>query len=285
MSYIRRLFGILFVAAVVLVALDDESRGKAGHFLQNGYELAVGRNTPIPLRRPPFLAQAALHDCLRGTSPVAEGTTYAEFCADLASFANTELHDTEVAEGSSDPDASLATEGFTVPLPREKPATARAGRRETPAIMRAAASCLVDASATTATRVDGIWIKTVPRQIGGARAGEESGETGRLFAVPSGCDVQSPAEALVLFAGTFKGYLGVVILDTGNVERLTVAGLGEVSVERGERIARGDIIGSTSQAAAPALASATKDGEAALLYLGDMGRGLGEVAETGSPPA
>lgn len=284
MSYIRHLFGILFGAAVVFVALDDESRTRTSILFQSGYDLVIGRNTPIPLHRPPFLAPAALHDCLRGTGEIADDTTFAEFCADLATFASTEPYETKVAEGSSDPDASFAADGYAVPLPVENPATARASREDTRTIAKAA-SCMIDASGAAATRADGIWVRAVPRQISGASAGEKSDDTARLFAVPAGCDVQSPAKALVLFAGTFKGYLGVVILDTGNVDRLTVAGLGNVVVRRGDRIARGTIIGSTSQAAAPALASATENGGAALLYLGRMGETLGELAAAGGPPA
>ncbi|MBX3489539.1 M23 family metallopeptidase [Parvibaculum sp.] len=95
------------------------------------------------------------------------------------------------------------------------------------------------------------------------------GKTSQVIVVPHGCAVPSPADGRIRYAGFFKGYLGVVILETGSETRLTIAGLGEIAVQRGDSITRGATIGATSQSTAPALASAETAGEAALLYVED----------------
>ncbi len=81
------------------------------------------------------------------------------------------------------------------------------------------------------------------------------------------CVVQSPENGTILYAGFFKGYLGVVILETESGTRLTVAGLGNVSVRRGDDVMAGSEIGISSETIAPALADAAEGGDAALLLV------------------
>jgi len=94
------------------------------------------------------------------------------------------------------------------------------------------------------------------------------GKTSEVVLVPQGCNVPSPADGKVLYAGFFKGYLGVIILEMQDETRLTIAGLGNVAVRRGDEVITGNEIGTTPDTVAPALADAA-DGSAALLLVAD----------------
>ncbi|MEP0709495.1 MAG: M23 family metallopeptidase [Parvibaculum sp.] len=94
------------------------------------------------------------------------------------------------------------------------------------------------------------------------------GKTSEVVLVPQGCNVPSPADGKVLYAGFFKGYLGVIILEMQDETRLTIAGLGNVAVRRGDDVMAGNEIGTTPDTVAPALADAA-DGSAALLLVAD----------------
>jgi hypothetical protein len=95
------------------------------------------------------------------------------------------------------------------------------------------------------------------------------GKTSEVIVVPHDCTVPSPADGRILYAGFFKGYLGVVILETGSEMRLTIAGLGNISVRRGDETMAGNEIGMTSDTVAPALADAADGEGAALLIVAD----------------
>lgn len=91
-----------------------------------------------------------------------------------------------------------------------------------------------------------------------------------MIAVSRHCRVESPVSGIVLYADHFKGYRGIVILETTKGARVTLAGLGEVRVARGDKAARGDVLGITPAKTAPALADAAGEGEGpALLYMTD----------------
>jgi hypothetical protein len=254
----RRFFYVIFfatvIATIVLVLLDNDGRMAARGFIQKGYTLVAGRVPPLPLERPLFLGQTGLHDCLRGTTPVESDEAYAAFCADLATFAGPAVVAASVPplrpiEVPARPEREILEEKIALAPEIESKPEPR---------------CFVDTTGIVSTHVGGVWIKSAPQRDQGSAPDEESG---RIVAVPRGCAVQSPVDAEVLYAGNFKGYLGIVILDTGRAERLTVAGLGTLEVRRGDRIVRGATIGWTSERAAPALAEAAASDDAALLYI------------------
>lgn len=295
MSFIRRILYITLFAAVALFAIDNETRTIAKSYVHDGYALVAGRTLPTPLERPPLLT-VELGDCLRGNGQIESDNAYAEFCADLASFAGPVVaaanapplmpvrkparktvaltrHDRDMPPAQESDDGKSGGDGgdreqaendvaaIDAPAPMPAPAAVAATPRE---------ECLVDANGSTSKRIDGVWVKAPPHDRDGAAQDMRGGKSSRIVTVPDGCDVASPTDAKVLYAGPFKGYLGVVILDTGKTERLTVAGLGEVFVRRGDSVVRGAKIGSTSQGAAPALANASNDGAAALLYVEEV---------------
>ena len=233
MSFMARVFIVLFMGAAALVLLDKEARLFANGIVTGGYAYIAGRDVPVPLERPPMLALADLDDCLRGTGRVNGADAYAAFCADLASFMPGEL--TPIAQGDA--------------MPVEPP------ERE-----------VADARATGDTQEAGEPFCTADIPAIVHRSG---GKTSEVVVVPQGCSVQSPAAGKILYAGFFKGYLGVIILEMQSETRLTVAGLGNVSVRRGDEVLAGNEIGVSSETIAPALADAADGAGAALLVVAD----------------
>lgn len=252
----RRIFFVVFAAAVIVVSLDSDTRRTMRAFIHESYILVTGDATPRPLERPLFLGQAGLHDCLRGNTPVESDGAYAAFCADLASLVEpaavaAKAPPLRPADFPARPESVAGAEKAALAPEREP------GPQPEP-------QCRVDAAGIVSTSIDGVWIAREPKPD---RETALDGKPSRTTLVPPGCAVQSPADAEVLYAGTFKGYLGIVILDTGRADRLTVAGLGTLDVRRGDRIFRGATIGWMPERAAPALANAAMDGDAVLLYV------------------
>ncbi|MBX3506403.1 MAG: M23 family metallopeptidase [Parvibaculum sp.] len=91
-------------------------------------------------------------------------------------------------------------------------------------------------------------------------------ESEGLLSVREGCRMPSPLGGTVLYAEHFKGYLGVVILETAR-GRVTLAGLAEITVARGARIEKGETLGTAPAATAPAFADAAAEDGPHLLYM------------------
>jgi septal ring factor EnvC (AmiA/AmiB activator) len=69
---------------------------------------------------------------------------------------------------------------------------------------------------------------------------------GLTFAVPEGADVTAPASGKVAFAGLFRGYQNVVIIDHGGGWTTLISGLGPMRIRAGDRIAQGALIGAAA---------------------------------------
>lgn len=74
---------------------------------------------------------------------------------------------------------------------------------------------------------------------------------GLSFAVPEGADVMAPAAGKVVFAGLFRTYHSVVIIDHGAGWSSLVSGLGTLRVRVGDRVAQGALIGAAAGGSAP----------------------------------
>lgn len=66
---------------------------------------------------------------------------------------------------------------------------------------------------------------------------------GLTWSVPGGADIVAPASGRVVFAGPFRDYGTIVIIDHGDGWTTLLVGLGSVSVTGGERVAQGALIG------------------------------------------
>lgn len=69
---------------------------------------------------------------------------------------------------------------------------------------------------------------------------------GLTLACAPGASAAAPAAGRVLYAGPFRGYGGIVIIDHGKGWTSLVAGLGEVVAHEGDRVAQGAPIGRAS---------------------------------------
>lgn len=255
MSIMRRLLAITLFTLTAGIALDDNARLLALDFLHDSRRyLAAPAAAPLPMARPAARTQFGLHDCLRGTVRLDDQDAYSAYCADLANL---------VAPSPAAADLPSAPPPSMPSRPARPSVVAAAEAAEA----MPAPQCLIDAGGMASRRIDGIWTRTPAPVVDDPE--RRNGRSSRILRTPPDCMVQSPADALVLYAGTFKGYLGIVILDTGHTERLTVAGLTALAVRRGDRVSRGATLGRTPASAAPALAGAAQDGEAALLYVED----------------
>ena len=74
---------------------------------------------------------------------------------------------------------------------------------------------------------------------------------GVTLACAADADAVAPAGGRILFAGPFRGYGGVVIIDHGNGWTSSVTGLGAVAVRVGEQVAQGRRIGRAPGGDAP----------------------------------
>ncbi|WP_375397108.1 murein hydrolase activator EnvC family protein [uncultured Sphingomonas sp.] len=74
---------------------------------------------------------------------------------------------------------------------------------------------------------------------------------GLSFAVTAAAPVIAPARGRIAFAGAFRGYGNVVIIDHGGGWTSLLSGLGALDVQVGRNIAQGDRVGAAPQVAQP----------------------------------
>jgi septal ring factor EnvC (AmiA/AmiB activator) len=70
---------------------------------------------------------------------------------------------------------------------------------------------------------------------------------GLTWAVAGGADVSAPAAGRIVFAGPFRDYGNVVVIDHGGGWSSALIGLGTVSVTVGERVGQGALLGAAAQ--------------------------------------
>ncbi len=73
---------------------------------------------------------------------------------------------------------------------------------------------------------------------------------GMLIATRTGAQVTSPADAKVEFAGSFRSYGQLLILDVGEGYHVLLAGLGGIEVETGQMVRGGEPLGISADARA-----------------------------------
>ena len=76
--------------------------------------------------------------------------------------------------------------------------------------------------------------------VDGTRDGQSTGLT---YAAPNGSDVFSPQAGKVVYAGTLEVSGGTVVIDHGCGVKSYLFGLGEVTVQQGQTVAKGDVVG------------------------------------------
>jgi hypothetical protein len=219
------------------------------------------------LAQTPDIGALNLGDCLRDTDRGNWPPAFALVCADI----NAASVDAPTAPVRHDaPSSQVAKQAATsaarpvldvgqpvglrnTPLPMARPKKIVATERNTaPPMAASLPSCVIDERGG-ATVLNARSHKISSRIIAQNSRGRTAGVA---LLVPSACDVKSPMKAKVLFAGEFKGYRGVVILELSSKRRLIIAGLDALRVKRGDTVERGSFLGSTLPAGAPALVTA-----------------------------
>ena len=73
----------------------------------------------------------------------------------------------------------------------------------------------------------------------------EAGVTSRglTWAVPGGADIVAPAAGKIVFAGPFRDYGTIVVIDHGGGWSTALIGLGALSVTTGQRVGQGALLG------------------------------------------
>jgi len=70
---------------------------------------------------------------------------------------------------------------------------------------------------------------------------------GLTWAVPGGADIAAPAAGKIVFAGPFREYGKIVVIDHGGGWSTVLIGLGTLSVATGQRVGQGALLGAAPQ--------------------------------------
>ena len=104
-----------------------------------------------------------------------------------------------------------------------------------------------------------------------ARYGESDGAGGNLFGdiltTQSGAIVTAPADGVVLYAGPFRSYGQLLILNAGDGYHVVLAGLGRISVSLGQSVLAGEPVGTMGEARLASAVSIGSENTAPELYV------------------
>lgn len=247
---------ILLALVFFFFVLSDDTRNAAYRLFGMAYGDVVENTIPRPLARPLFAGPAHLIDCLRGSGRPEGRDTFAAFCTDLATFAAPPPVPSRLSTLLTSEDLSLVQSTDVVTLVARVEAAARPG-------------CFDNLGRAARRDAASIWTKVPPNALSEPNGTAKRHATSYVVPVPYGCMLRSPAAGRIVYAAPFKGYLGVVIIETETAERLTLAGLGNISVARGDSVRHDTELGTMPDMAAPALEDGVGTGQAALLYFAD----------------
>ena len=105
----------------------------------------------------------------------------------------------------------------------------------------------------------------------GRRYGEADGAGGNLFgdivATQSGAIVTAPADGVVLYAGPFRSYGQLLILNAGGGYHVVLAGMGRINVSLGQSVLAGEPVGTMGEARLASAVSIGSETTAPELYV------------------
>jgi septal ring factor EnvC (AmiA/AmiB activator) len=101
----------------------------------------------------------------------------------------------------------------------------------------------------------------------GSRNGNGSVMLGDTVATQSGAIVTAPVDGSVLYAGPFRSYGQLLILDAGDGYHIVLAGLGRIAVMQGQAVLSGEPVGSMSESKVVSASSDLPDGTDPELYI------------------
>ncbi|HXE26028.1 MAG TPA: peptidoglycan DD-metalloendopeptidase family protein [Roseiarcus sp.] len=92
-------------------------------------------------------------------------------------------------------------------------------------------------------------------------------ERGVLMATPAGATVSAPADGAVLFAGSYRSYGQLLIIDAGGGYYVLLAGMDRIDVQSGEFVLAGEPVGVMGDGKARMAAAAAVGGSRPVLYI------------------
>jgi len=105
----------------------------------------------------------------------------------------------------------------------------------------------------------------------GSRFGEPDGAGGTLFGdmvtTQSGAIVTAPADGSVLYAGPFRSYGQLLILNAGGGYHIVLAGMGRINVSLGQSVLAGEPVGAMGEARLASAVSFGSENTAPQLYI------------------
>ncbi|MBX3597851.1 MAG: murein hydrolase activator EnvC [Rhizobiaceae bacterium] len=101
----------------------------------------------------------------------------------------------------------------------------------------------------------------------GARNGNGGVMLGDTVATQSGAIVTAPVDGTVLYAGPFRSYGQLLILDAGDGYHIVLAGLGRIAVMQGQAVLSGEPVGTMKDSKLASAASDLPEGAGPELYI------------------
>ena len=204
-------------------ALREDARAAAGRLRVGEVALAQRRAELVGLESRQRLA-----------SRVAQGSASRE--ADRALALAEQTRDLSTLVGQLEADGVLRDRLAALPGPVQRPAR--------PGDVLVADAIVPDGAALAARRFD--WIAPVGGRIvtGFGEAGASGSARGLVFAPLPGAQIVAPAAGRVAFAGPYRGYGRIVILEHDGGWSSLITDLGRLDVAVGDRVVQGASLGS-----------------------------------------
>lgn len=101
----------------------------------------------------------------------------------------------------------------------------------------------------------------------GANDGLGGTMMGEILQTPSSATITSPSDGVVLYAGAFRSYGQLLILDVGGGYHVVMAGMGRINVAQGQFMLAGEPVGTMGEKLLASVASVNVDDSAPLLYI------------------
>ena len=157
--------------------------------------------------------------------------------------------------------ANAAAHATEAAAAAEIEALARAARRGDPALLKPEIA-FGDAKGQVPLPAAGSIMKTFgsPDGLGGT-------EHGLSLATPAGATVSAPADGAVLFAGQYRTYGQLLIMDAGGGYYVLLAGMDRINVESGEFVLAGEPIGVMGDGSVRMAAAAAVGAARPVLYI------------------
>lgn len=157
--------------------------------------------------------------------------------------------------------AAAAVHAAKVAVATDIEARARAARGAGPGRLKPEIA-FADAKGQTPLPAAGAIAKSFgePDGLGGT-------ERGVLMATPAGATVSAPADGAVLFAGSYRSYGQLLIIDAGGGYYVLLAGMDRIDVQSGEFVLAGEPVGVMGDGKARMAAAAAVGGSRPVLYI------------------